>query len=87
MNLFSGSQKHEDVKTAMKRYCNKKKKYSIFMFTTLIDNKKFLPYKFLVPIWLWMTEEILNVEVVWIPGKKCPEPIFTPKQQSHRTDK
>ena len=31
MNLFSGSQKHEDVKTAMKRYCNKKKNIHFYV--------------------------------------------------------
>ena len=33
-----------------------------------------------------MTEEILNVEVVSIPGKKSPEVIITQNQQSNRTD-
>lgn len=53
MNLFSGSQKHEDFKTAMKCYCNKKN----FLFTV----RKFLltePNKFI----LCMTEEIMNIE-------------------------
>ena len=37
MNLFSGSQKHEDFKTAMKCYCNKKKK--------IVHSEKILTYR------------------------------------------